>query len=105
MATGQRQGAGSQQTATYRALIGIAEEVVASARMALDDTTAMRGKDPLTTLNIKALREEIAHYCALGARVIDQARRRVLGGEQVPTSEKIYSIFDPHTDLTKRPNL
>jgi hypothetical protein len=26
---------------------------------------------------------EIAHYCGLGERVIDQARRRVLDGEQV----------------------
>jgi IS5 family transposase len=102
MTTRQRQGAGSQQTATYRALIGIAKEVVASARMALDDTAAMRGKNLLTALNIKALREEIAQYCALGARVIDQAQRRVLDGEQVPTSEKIYSIFEPHTDLIKR---
>ena len=69
---------------------------------ALDHTAAMRGKDPLTALNIKALREEIVHYCALGARVIDQARRRVLDGEQVPTTDKIYSIFEPHTDLIKR---
>jgi IS5 family transposase len=84
MTTRQRQGAGSQQTAAYRALIAIAEEVVASARMALDDTAGMRGKDLLTALNIEALREEIAHYCALGTRVIDQARRRVLDGEQVP---------------------
>ena len=36
------------------------------------------------------------------ARVIDQAQRRVLDGEQVPTSEKIYSIFEPRTDLIKR---
>jgi hypothetical protein len=35
-------------------------------------------------------------------KVIDQARRRVLEGEQVPTPEKIYSIFEPHTDLIKR---
>jgi transposase, IS5 family len=102
MTTRQRQGARSQQTAAYRALIAIAEEVVASARTALDDTAAMRGKDPFTALNIKALREEIEHYRAIGARVIDQARRRVLDGEQVPTSEKIYSIFEPHTDLIKR---
>ena len=102
MTTRQRQGAGSQQTAAYRALIAIAEEVVASARKALDDTAATHGKDPLTALNIKALRDEIAHYCALGTRVIDQARRRVLDGEQVPTSDKIYSIFEPHTDLIKR---
>jgi IS5 family transposase len=34
--------------------------------------------------------------------VIDQARRRVLEGESVPPAEKIFSIFEPHTDLIKR---
>jgi hypothetical protein len=68
MTTRQREGAGSRQTTSYRALIEIAKAVVASARVALDDTATMRGKVPLTALNIKALREEIAHYCALGAR-------------------------------------
>jgi transposase, IS5 family len=102
MTSRQRQGEGSRHAAIYRALIAIAEEVVASSRMALEVTAAMRGKNPLTALNIEALRAEIAHYCDLGARVINQARRRVLDGEQVPTSEKIYSIFEPHTDLIKR---
>jgi hypothetical protein len=32
--------------------------------------------------------------------VIDQAHRRVLRGEQVPNEEKIFSIFEVHTDLT-----
>ena len=102
MTTRQRQGKGSRQTATYRALISIAEEVVGGARRALDDTAAMRAKDPLIALKIEALRDEIVHYCDLGTRVIEQARRRVLDGEQVPTSEKVYSIFEPHTDLIKR---
>jgi IS5 family transposase len=48
MTTRQRQGKGSRQTATYRALIGIAEDVVTAARTALDDTATMRGHDPLT---------------------------------------------------------
>ena len=102
MTSRQRQGEGSRHTAIYQALIAIAEEVVASARMALDVTAAMRGKNLLTALNVEGLREEIAHYCGLGTRVINQARRRVLDGEQVPPSEKIYSIFEPHTDLIKR---
>src|SRR5580704_10755043 len=102
MTTRQRQGKGSRQTATYRALISIAEEVVAGARKALDDTAAMRTKAPLIALKIEALRDEITHYCGLGERVIDQARRRILNGEQVPNAEKIYSIFEPHTDLIKR---
>jgi predicted transcriptional regulator len=36
------------------------------------------------------------------SQVVDQARRRVLDGEQVTNAEKIYSIFKPHTDLIKR---
>ena len=99
MTTRQRQ---SRQTATYRELIGIAEEVVASARTTFEKTANMRGKDLFAAMTIDALRDEIAHYCGLGERVIDQVRRRVLDGEQVPNAEKIYLIFEPHTDLIKR---
>src|SRR5216684_1153005 len=99
MTTRQRQ---ERQTTIYRALIGIAEDVVASAKTALENTATMRGKDLLAAMAIDAIRDEIAHYCGLGERVIDQARRRVLEGEQVPNAEKIYSIFEPHTDLIKR---
>src|SRR5207245_988457 len=53
-------------------------------------------------LVIGELRRKIDHYCQLGDRVIYQSWRRVLQGEQVPTNEKIYSIFEPHTDLIKR---
>jgi transposase, IS5 family len=102
MTARQRQGKGSRHVATYRALIAVAEEVVAGATAALKTTAGMCGNDLMTAMKIDALREEIAHYCGLGARVIDQARRRVLDGEQVPTAEKIYSIFEPHTDLIKR---
>jgi transposase, IS5 family len=102
MTTRQRQGVGSRQTATYRELIGIAEEVVANAKAAVEKTARMRGKDLLAEMALDNIREEIAHYCSLGERAIDQARRRVLDGEQVPNAEKIYSIFEPHTDLIKR---
>ncbi len=92
----------AQQTETYRALIVIAEEVVQSARSALQQTKKARGKDAIADLAVSELRKEIDHYCKLGDRVIDQARRRVLEGEQVPTADKVYSIFEPHTDLIKR---
>jgi len=49
-----------------------------------------------------AIAQQIAHYRQLGLRVIDQASRRVLDGEQVPNEEKIFSIFEPHTELLKR---
>jgi transposase, IS5 family len=99
MTTRQRQ---EHQTGTYRELIGIAEEVVERARTALRQTRKARGKDMIADLLIVETRREIEHFCGLGSRVIDQSRRRVLNGEQVPAAEKLYSIFEPHTDLIKR---
>ena len=99
MTTRQRH---EQQIATYRMLIGIAEEVVGNARAGLEKTRKMHGKDMFADIAIEELRRQIEHFCGLGDRVIDQTRRRVLDGEQVPTNEKIYSIFEPHTDLIKR---
>ena len=99
MTTRQRQ---EQQTRTYRLLIDIAEEVVANARTGLERTLSMGGKDMFAAMAIAKLRRQIEHFCQLGDRVIDQARRRVLFGQQLATDEKIYSIFEPHTDLIKR---
>jgi IS5 family transposase len=91
-----------RQAQKYRQLIGITEEVVNSARKVLRQTRKARGKDLVADQAIGELRKEIEHYCELGDRAIDQARRRVLQGEQVPNAEKIYSIFESHTDLIKR---
>lgn len=86
----------------YRELIRITEQVVGNARDVLRKTERVSGIDLMTEIAIKALRKQIDHYCGLGDRVIDQARRRVLDGEQVANEEKIFSIFETHTDLIKR---
>ena len=99
MTSKERQG---RQTKKYRELIGVTREVVASARKVAEQTGKARGQDLAAQTAIHALRKDIKHYCQLGDRVINQARRRVLEGEQVPNAEKIYSIFEPHTDLIKR---
>jgi len=91
-----------QQVRKYRALIKVAEQVVTEARAVVQRTARVRGLDLLTQVAIDALRAEIARHCELGTRVVSQASRRVLHGEQVPTEEKLYSIFETHTDLIKR---
>jgi transposase, IS5 family len=85
-----------QQVPKYRQLIRTTEPVVQNARAGLQQTQGAQD------LELLLLRAEIAPSCQLGQRVIDQARRRVLEGEPVPTPEKIYSIFETHTDLIKR---
>ncbi len=86
----------------YRELIRTTEQVVGNARDVLKKTERVSSIDLMTEIAIKAVRNQIDHHCGLGDRVIDQARRRVLDGEQVPNEEKIFSIFETHTDLIKR---
>ncbi len=99
MTTPQRH---QQQIPKYRQLISITEQVVQGARRVLQQTRKAGGKRGKGDPVIGLIRQEIEHYCQLGNRVLDQARRRVLQGEQVPNAEKVYSIFEPHTDLIKR---
>jgi IS5 family transposase len=91
-----------QQTPTYRELLQITGQVLRNARQAVAAAKRVRKVDILTGAAIQALCQQIAEYCALGDRVIDQTERRVLQGETVPAEEKLYSIFEPHTDLIKR---
>jgi len=86
----------------YRELIRITEQVVENAREVLRKTERISSIDLMTDIAIQAIRKQIDQYCDLGDRVLDQARRRVLNGEQVPNEEKIFSIFETHTDLIKR---
>lgn len=46
--------------------------------------------------------EDIEHFSELLARVIYQTERRVLEGESVPATEKLVSIFEPHTEIICR---
>jgi transposase, IS5 family len=57
---------------------------------------------PLVLATMASCLKELGHYRGLGERVLDQARRRVIDGESVPNEEKIFSIFEPHTELLKR---
>lgn len=42
---------------------------------------------------------EVDHYLPLIKQVIDQTTRRVFNDEKVPASEKIFSLFETHTDI------
>ena len=91
-----------QQVPKYRELIKTAQSVIESARQVLDQTKDVGGLDPMGELTLKSLRQQIDSYCTMADRVVDQARRRVLLEEKVPNDEKLFSIFEPHTDIIKR---
>ena len=43
------------------------------------------------------VQEEIAQYLHYVELVVDQIRRRILGGEKIPHAEKVFSIHKPPT--------
>jgi len=94
MSATQRLG---QQTAKYRELIAIAEEVVACARSALEQPRKARRKGSFSDLAIAALHDEIGHYCRLADRVIDQARRpRAPGRASAQCREDLLDLRAAH---------
>jgi len=42
--------------------------------------------------------DNLNHYIRHAERQCDQIRRRVLQGEEIPHEEKVFSIFEPHTE-------
>jgi IS5 family transposase len=91
-----------QQEIKYRELLRITGQVVQNARQVVEQTEGIGGMDVVAGLVIDGVRQQITSFCGLADRVIDQTRRRVIDGEQVPAGEKLYSIFEDHTDLIKR---
>lgn len=100
MSAVQRQ---TQLRPAYRMLLKITRQVIANARAvgrAAHKVKARLGFD--AAVRVAGLLVEIEHYATLADRVVDQAHRRVLEGESLSAEEKLYSIFEPHTDLIKR---
>lgn len=92
-----------QQVRKYRDLIQVTEEVMQKAAAHANAAKGLLdGLDPMRAALVSGLAAEIEEFGRLGQRVVDQTRRRVMGGEQVPVEEKLFSIFEPHTDLIVR---
>jgi IS5 family transposase len=87
----------------YRELITITTQVLTNVRAVAKAARAVVPHLEFeVALRVAALCEQIEHYAGLGERVVAQTRRRVLEGEKVAANEKLYSIFEPHTDLIMR---
>src|SRR5262249_51353789 len=90
----------------YKELLALANDLLARAFLLLQTlgfsedrvTVALLDQDKETATREKRL----WHYLCLTEIVCDNARRRVLQGETLTNDEKIFSIFEPHTELIKR---
>jgi len=75
----------------HREYIELAQSYVDRVRQTL---LAFDPSDIMMYLRIKQVEEYIHH----AERQIDQIRRRVINGETIAHSEKVFSLFEPHTE-------
>ena len=83
----------------YVDLLKVAERVRGYAERALPCIDAYKPGSLEELLEQVRIFDELQHHLPLAEQVISQTRRRVIDGESVPASEKLVSIFEPHTDI------
>ena len=91
-----------QRLPLYRDLVKVAENTVAAARFSVEKLEQHFPLEAFQQPALGELRDAIKHFAGLAERVLDQTRRRVFAGETVPASEKLVSIFEPHTDIIRK---
>jgi len=80
---------------TYRKLIERVKWIVSVGEVAEKFLSA-------GNLKAMAVAAELKHYLPIERKITSQAERRVIMGEKVPSTEKVYSLFEEHTELIKR---
>ncbi len=88
----------------YVDLLKVSGKTLNYAQTALSLLEGYRCTEPAQIALIKSMAEEFKKVIGLTRQVIEQTERRVLNGESVPASEKIVSIFEPHTDIIVKDN-
>ena len=73
----------------------VAQSALDKARASLSLLQSTANADPLVMMIQK---QEIEDFMAHADRQIDQIRRRVIQGEVIDHAEKVFSIFQPHTE-------
>ena len=82
-----------QRKQHYIDLLKVTQSTVAYAQKAID---ILQYNQEIVAM---ALSSDLRHTVDLALQVIDQTEKRVLHGLSVPSSEKVVSIFEPHTDI------
>jgi transposase, IS5 family len=88
----------------YKRLLILADDLLERARQLLKHLTFEIDVQDMDALGVVVggPKADLLHYMQLTSKVCGTARRRVLLGETVPNEDKIFSIFEPHSELIKR---
>jgi hypothetical protein len=81
----------------YRELLQKSQRIIDRSRQLCIDLLL-----PQATIDDVFGPDTLQAFIARTERVMDTANRRVLLGESVPNGDKLFSVFEPHTQLYKR---
>ncbi len=95
---------GIERNKKYKVLIKLAENVVNYADNAIQVLKCYNFADLFDTFAAKLIANRIDYFADLLFRVIDQTKRRIFDNEKVPARQKIFSIFEEHTDIISKKN-
>jgi len=98
----KQSGAARRRKRAYQPLLKLTRTLLGRARQLVQQVQALAARDLAQSLLSSGLCQELEHYVALTEQALSQAHRRVVRGEQVPNAEKLFSIFEPHTELIHR---
>jgi IS5 family transposase len=79
----------------YKELVRVSEATLAYLQQAFIGFEV----HPVGGQSFERWRAQVVHYTPLIQRVIEQTHRRVFNGESVPAKEKLFSLFEEHTDI------
>ncbi len=86
----------------YRDLLLVTQRTIRYAQAAIPELQVYTGGDLIQMALAQGCAQELEDYIGLALKVVNQTRRRVFKEKKVPASEKIVSIFEPHTDIIKK---
>jgi IS5 family transposase len=88
----------------YRDLLKVTCKTLGYAKAAQQLIEHYDCTDLNQTVMAKKMAKQLDQCIQLALQVIDQTERRVIHGEMVPASEKVVSLFEPHTDIIVKDN-
>lgn len=89
----------AQLKSHYQRLVQTTRATVRQAQQVLVELESQAGEHG------QHLIETLQSFIPRAQQVLDQTVRRVFCGEKVPASDKLVSIFEPHTDIIRRGKL
>lgn len=86
----------------YRDLLKVTREVMGAAWRVANLLEHLDDLDTVASAKLSRIRGEISRIMPLAETLCDTTQRRIIDDERVPSTEKVLSIFENHTDVIRK---